>query len=143
MNHLKLFEEFNPYTGKRFAEKLRLYCLASQVCKRVTPIRQIDKNLIFDMITNTPGDYNSGKKSFEVIIPTDIVSKARILTFENGKKVLDVNLEPDGENDINNILMNFIEAANLYDDSSITAIVDAYSKINSPEDIKKIIANGQ
>jgi hypothetical protein len=81
----------------------------------------------------------NGFKRFEVIIPTDVVSKARILTFEKDKKVLDVSLEPDGENDINNILMNFIEAANLYDDSSIQAIVDAYSRINSPSDIKRII----
>jgi len=140
MKHLKLFEEFNPYTGMSFAEKLCIYAEASEVATKVTPILKAKNSLSFKIMTSIPGDYNGGHKSFEVVIPTDIVNKAYVITYENDKKVLTTSLEPQNENDINDILMNYIEATQIYDDSSVENIVDAYNQIKSPDDIKNIIS---
>lgn len=141
MKHLKLFEEFNPYTGKQFADKLRIYAEASELTKSVSPYKFVENTIIFNIYTDIPGDYNNGNKVFKVSIPTDIVSKSYVDTYEDGKHVLRTSLEPETENDINNILLNYIEVCGLYDDSSIENIVDAYEKISSIEDIKRIIKN--
>jgi len=139
MKHLKLFEEFNPYTGKQFADKLKIYAEASIVTVSVSPYEFDENKIIFSIYTNIPGDYNAGNKVFKVSIPTNLVSKSYVETYEGGKEVLNTSLEPDGENDINDILLNYIEACELYDDSTTENIVDAYKEIKSPEDIKKII----
>lgn len=139
MKYLKLFEEFNPYSGKQFVDKLRIYTQASPVVKSISPNVIEDNRISFDVFTNIPGDYSSGNKTFRVTIPVNIVSKAKVETFEDGKKVFTAALEPDGENDINNILYNYIEALGLYDDSSIENLVDSYRDINTVSDIKKII----
>jgi len=139
MKHVMLFEEFNPYTGKAFAEKLRIYALASEVSKKVSEIRLKDEDFSFEVYTNLPNEAPQGTKSFYVYIPMDKVSTVRVDTYENDKKTFSTNLEPKGENDINNILMNFIESLNLYDDSSIERIVDEYKNIKTPDDIKRIL----
>jgi hypothetical protein len=141
MKHLKLFEEFNPYTGKQFADKLKIYAEASIVTKSVSPYELNGNMIIFDIYTSIPGDYNTGNKIFKVSIPVDTVSKSYVDTYESGKKVLRTSLEPGDENDINNILLNYIEACELYDDSSTENIVDAYKTVTGVEDIKKIIRN--
>jgi hypothetical protein len=141
MKHLQLFEEFNPYTGKQFADKLKIYAEASDITKSVSPYTFVGNTITFDIYTNIPGDFDKGEKVFKVSIPTDIVSKSYVDTYEGGKKVLRASLETDSENDINNILMNYIEVCGLYDDSSTEYIVDAYKDITSIEDIKKIIKN--
>lgn len=139
MKHLKLFEEFNPYTGKQFADKLKIYAEASIITKSVSPYVFTNNMITFDIYTNIPGDYNTGNKVFKVLIPTNTTSKSYVETYEGGKKVSKNYLQPDKENDINNILMNYVEVCGLYDDSSIENVVDAYKTITSAEDIKKII----
>lgn len=139
MKYVKLFEEFNPYSGKQFADKLKIYTEAAKCVKSVSPYAIEDNLIIFDVYTTVPGDYQSGNKIFKVFIPTNVVSKAYVETYESGKKVFTATLEPKGENDINNILYNYIEALGLYDDSTIENLVDAYRSINSVEDIQNII----
>jgi len=151
MKHLKLFEEFNPYhngtqshnfnpyTGKQFADKLKIYAEASEVTKSVSPYEFDENMIIFNIFTNTAGDYNPGDKVFKVSIPVDMVSKSYVDTYESEKHVLRASLEPDTENDINDILLNYIEACGLYDDSTTENVVDAYKTITCVEDIKKII----
>jgi len=151
MKHLKLFEEFNPYhdgaqtknfnpyTGKQFADKLKIYAEASEVTKSISPY-EFDENLIiFNIFTNIVGDYNPGKKVFKVSITVDMVSKSYVDTYESGKHVLRSSLEPDTENDIDDILLNYIEACGLYDDSTTENVVDAYKTVTCADDIKKII----
>lgn len=139
MKHLKLFEEFNPYTGRKFAQKLVIYAKASSIVRNVTPIKETPHDLSFEIHTNVPGDTKMGDKIFKVIIPDNYVDKAYVETYEGGEKVFTASLEPDGENDINDILMNYIEATELYDDSAIEKIVDAYRNIDSPDDIKRLV----
>jgi hypothetical protein len=140
MQKMILFEEFNPYTGKQFAEKLKIYAEASENTLAVSHIVSKGEYLTFYIHTNLPGDYvNNAKKIFLVIIPVNTVEKSRVKTFEGGKQVLEVNLEPLGENDINLILINFIEATGLFNDTATEFIVDNYKKARTPEDIKKLI----
>lgn len=139
MKHLRLFEEFNALSGRKFGEKLRIYAEASEVVTHVSPISNEKGNLIFSIDTKLPGDYENGNKFFKVIIPVDTVSQAIVETYEGGKKVFTATLEPYDENNIDDILVNFIEATNLYDDSSVQNIVDAYYSIKTPQDIKNIV----
>ncbi len=138
MKYIKLFEEFNPYTGKQFVDKLRIYAEASIITKSVSPCTFTNNTISFDINTSIPGDYNKECKMFRVLIPIDTVSKSYVDTYEGSKKVFRTSLEPDSENDINNILLNYIEACQLYDDSFIESVVDAYKTITCPDDIKNI-----
>jgi hypothetical protein len=142
MKHFKLFEEFNKLTGKKFIDKLRLYAEASPVSKKVSPIRLTSNDYLFDIVSNIPAENSSGEKTFLIKVPTDIVSKVLVTTYVEGKEVFSQNLEPDGENDIDVILRNFIEAAQLYDDTIIETIIAAHDKVHTVNDIHNLIKNG-
>ena len=140
MGHFKLYEEFNPYTGKAFIEKLRLYALASDSTKKVTPVVVGKGILSFNIETTIPADFQpTGVKSFEVIVPTNIKDSPYVETYENGKLVLTTSIEVENENEIDLILINFIEATQLYNDGPIQDIVDAVDRVKTPKDIKDII----
>lgn len=139
MVHVKLFEEFNSYSAINFAKKLKIYAEASDVVESVSSIEEDSGKLSFSISTNLPGDKFKGRKFFVVVIPMNKTSDVSVETFVDNKSEIKVSLEPKGENDINEILMNFIEACSLYNDAVIEMIVDAYNKINSPADIKKLI----
>ena len=139
MKYVKLFEEFNPYSGKQFADKLKIYAEAAECVKSVSPYTIENNLIVFDVYTNIPGDYKLGNKVFKVCIPTNIVSKAYVETYESGQKVFTTGLEPDHENDINDILYNYIEALELYDDTTIENLVDAYQSIKTVKDIQNIV----
>lgn len=141
MKYIKLFEEFNPYTGKVFAEKMRLYAEASEYVVNVSKITELTDAVSFTISTEIPTDFQpTGKKTFKVIIPTDIENTPYVETYENNKLVLTTSLEAKGENDIELILINFIEATGLFDDTVIQAIVDKHDKIKTVADIKHLIA---
>jgi len=139
----KMFEEFNPYTGAELARKLRVYAEASESTIEVTQIREIGRDFVFDIYTNLPPDSQTdGTKTYRVKIPYSQVEKARVVTLEgpkgDQKETFTTSIEIDGENDLEVILLNFLEATNLYDDNVIQDIVDAAKNIQKPEDIKKI-----
>ncbi len=143
MKYIKLFEQFNPYTGKEFIDKLRIYAEASPYAKKITEIKADNDVFSFEIHTNIPADFGDqkGAKNFCVVVPMNIKDVPYVDTFENGEKVLHTALETKGENEIDLLLMNFIEATQLYDDGSVQDIVDAHKNIKSPQDITRIIKN--
>ena len=141
MKHFKLFEEFNPYSGSQFIDKLKIYADASPYAKKVTEIRADDGAFSFEIDTNIPAEFGNQKgfKSFKVVVPMNIQDMPYVDTFEDGKKVLHTSLEIKGENQIDLLLMNYIEATQLYNDGSIQDIVDAHKTIKTSQDITRII----
>ena len=141
MKYFKLFEEFNPYTGKEFIDKLRIYAEASPYAKNVTEIKANAGSFSFEIETSIPADFGDqkGVKSFKVTVPINITDIPYVDTYENGKLVLHTALEIKGENEIDLLLLNFIEATALYNDGSIQDIVDAYKTIKTSQDITRII----
>jgi hypothetical protein len=141
MKYFKLYEEFNQTEGKKFVEKLVIY---SKAGRDVTKVSSVKKNeygdYYFEFSTTQPGDFViGGKKSFRVYVPTNIKDFPYVDTYEGGRRVFNASLEPKGEHDPKLILINFIEATNLYDDSVTQDLADAYEKVNSVEDVKNII----
>ena len=143
MPRFKLFEEFNPYTGLELSKKLRLFAQGSESAIRVTEIDQDEKVFVFKIYTNIPANIvEDGEKIFRVEIPFSQVEGARIITYDSkagSKKEFETAIEVDGENDLNVILMNFLEATQLYDDGSVQNLVDSSKNIHTIEDIKRII----
>lgn len=141
MKHFKLFEEFNPYTGKEFIDKLRIYAEASPYAKKITQIKADAGVFSFEILTSIPAEFGAqkGVKTFRVVVPMNIKDIPYVDTYEDGKKVLHTSLEIKGENEIDLLLMNYIEATQLYNDGSVQDIVDAYKTIKSPQDITRII----
>jgi len=151
MKYLKLFEDFdqrtekvedpnmNPYTAKELTNKLRIYAEASIQVKHVTPIEKTGGVYIFEVYTNMPDETIHGEKKFVVTIPEGKPNQGTAQTVEGGRIVFTASLEPNTENNITDILTNYIEALNLYDDSSVDQIVNAYREIETPSDIKMII----
>jgi hypothetical protein len=135
-----VIEKFDYYTRKQFSEKLKTYAEASSNVRDVSPIVKKGENLSFYIHTELPGDYvDNANKIYLVIIPLNKDEKLRVKTFEGDKQVMEVSLEPKGEKAVDSVLMNFIEATELYDDNVIQFITDHYKEIHKPEDIKKII----
>ena len=140
MRHFKLFEEFNPYTGKVLIEKMKLYAEASEYVAKITPVVSEDDKLSFKIITKIPAEFETtGTKTFKIIVPTN-ADKPYVETYENDKLVLTTSIEIKGEDDVDLILINYIEATQLYDDSIAQAIVDKHDKIKTIQDIRHIIA---
>jgi hypothetical protein len=136
-----LFEQFNPYSGAELAKKLRIYAQASDIVTNVTEIKQKKKDFVFSIYTSLPGE-TDGTQMFRVEIPFSQIEQARVLTFEgsgeNYKEVFSTSIEINGENDLDVILLNYLEATHLFDDNDIQALVDSAKKIQSVNDIKKI-----
>ncbi len=142
MSRFKLFEEFNPYTGLELAKKFRLFALASDIVTHASEIKQKNKVFVFDIFTSIPTDgEKDGIKVFRVEIPFSQMEKARILTYNDKQKSeeFETSIEVRGENDLNVILTNFLEATQLYDDSNIQNLVDSSKNIHTIEDIKTIL----
>jgi hypothetical protein len=137
MKSMMLFEEFTAITGKPFIEKLRIYALASDSVKKVSQISLKGKELTFTIETNLPGDYNGDTKTFNVVVPTDR-SVPYVETYEGGKKVLTVKIEPMGGQEEFSI-MNYLEATQLFNDPSIRSIVDIYKDLKDPQQIRNMI----
>lgn len=141
MKHFKLFEEFNPYSGSQFIDKLKIYADASPYAKKVTEIKANTGSFSFEIETSIPADFGDqkGVKSFKVTVPTNMIDVPYVDTYENGKLVLHTTLEIKGENEIDLLLLNFIEATALYNDGSIQDIIDAHKTIKTSQDITQII----
>lgn len=135
--HFKLFEEFNPYTGRELAEQMRIFALGSATAKKVSSIRQEEDFFVFTIHTSQLGE--NGKIDYKIFVPYSQMAKAKVATYEKGKEVFTAGIEIRGENDLHVILLNYIEAANLYDDSVIEQLVDHHQDIHSASDIKRII----
>lgn len=139
MRWIMLFEEFTLQTGKPFIEKLRMYALASAVSRRVSEIEHGENFLKFSIHTEIPGDFNGYTKDFVVTVPTN-KEIPYVETYEGGKMVLKVTIEPK-HGDVEYSVMNYLEATELYDDSSIQYIVDIYNDLKDPQQIKDVIKN--
>lgn len=139
--YIKLFEEFNPYSGKEFIDKLNLLAQGSSCAKDVSSVT-IDNNVFsFWIDTNIPADFGDEKgfKKFKVVVSINIKDTPFIETYENGKKVLTTSLETKGENQIDLLLMNYFEATQLYNDGPINNLISHYKEIKSVQDIHRII----
>jgi hypothetical protein len=139
MTYFKLFEEFNPYTGKEFVEKLKLFAQGSPYAKSVSSVRVDNDVFFFTIETDIPADHNGDEKTFKVVVPMNIKDVPYVETIENGKMTMKASLETKGENQIDLLLMNFIEAAQLYDDGIIDNLIAHYKEIKSVQDIARII----
>lgn len=154
--HIAAFEEFepdqaeastelkNPYTEKELVVKLRLYALASDVPTDVTEIVKHDGAYSFDIFTEIPSDTREfGHKMFHIEVSDKSASASRILTYEGDKHkgykaVMDTSIEITGENNLQVILWNYIEATQLFDDNVTEDVVDACRNVHTVEDIQKI-----
>ena len=140
MKHLKLFEEFNPYTGKQLADKLRMFAQASDVVTGVSEVKQVGKDFVFEISTHLKRDgEGDGEKSFRVYIPFSQIEKARVVTIAKGKKEFSTNIEIKDENDLQVILMNFFEATGIFDDNVIDEIVYNASKLKNVQQVKTLL----
>ena len=140
MKHLKLFEEFNPYTGKQLADKLRMFAQASDVVTGVSEVKQVGKDFVFEISTHLKRDREGdGEKSFRVYIPFSQIEKARVVTIAKGKKEFSTNIEIKDENDLQVILMNFFEATGIFDDNVIDEIVYNASKLKNVQQVKTLL----
>ena len=145
LSHFKLFEDYNPYDGPELTKKLHLYARASESSYDVANIEQNDKHSFFDFHTKIPSDFRSfGFKKLEIKIPHKQMGKALVITHEGTptdmKQVLVTTIEIPSENNLEVILMNFLEATLLYDDNVVQVIVDACQKIRDVTDIQKMTA---
>ena len=145
MSRFKLFEEFNPYSGLELAKKLRLYAEASSNVRFVTPIVEKGKDFEFVIHTNNRADYvDNGFKVLRVEIPFSQIDKAVVVTYEgeakNLKKVLTTSIEIPGEDDLEVILLNYLEAANLYDDGDVQDLIDNCRHLETVHDIHKVVS---
>ena len=132
-----LSPKLNPRT---VIDMLKVYADASTKKTHVTPINSDGKFYTFTIETNIPGDTVEGSyKSYKVMIDKGDLTNSLVETWEDGKMVFKTTLEVDGERDMSVILTNFIEAAELYDDTSAGYIVDARDKVKNPDDIKRMI----
>lgn len=139
MKHIKLFEEFNPYTGKELAEKLKMFSDASDSVNSVSPITQTEKDFMFTIDSKIPVENGKGNKKFQVFIPFSQIEKARVLTIENGKQTFSTDIEIKNENDLQVILMNFIEATQIFNDGVVDELVYNASKLNTVSAVKKMV----
>lgn len=141
MKYFKLFEEFNPYTGKEFIDKLRLFAQGSSYVNSVSSIMADENVFSFEIDTSIPADFGDerGCKTFKVVVPMNIVDTPYVETYENGKKVLTASLEVKGENQIDLLLLNYLEATQLYNDAPVQDLVDNYKNIKTVKDIQRII----
>lgn len=139
-----LFEEFNPYSGVELAKKLRIYAQASDNVVYVTEIKEIRKEFVFSIHTDFPADSDSSEtQAYRVKIPFSQEKPARVVTLEGSgedyKETFSTSIEVDGENDLEVILLNYLEATHLFDDNVIQTLVDSAKKIRNVEDVKKIV----
>jgi len=132
---VKLFEKFSD--GMTFIEKMKIFAEASEVPTSVGGIKREGNGAYFFIETKLPGDFQSGTKTFKVIVPFNR-SKPHIIVYENNKKVSDDTLEAKGD-DEKVIFMNYIEITQLFEDPVIEKIVDKFRTVNSPQDVKKLI----
>jgi hypothetical protein len=139
MKHIKLFEEFNPYTGKELAEKMRMFAAASDSISSVTNITQEEKDFTFTIDSKIPSENGKGYKKFQVFIPFSQIDKARVITIENGKTTFSTNIEIKNENDLQVILTNFIEATQIFNDGVVDELVYNASKLNTISEVKKMV----
>ena len=138
MKHFKLFEEFNLLTGKNFVEKLRTYAMGSSVPDSVSPVKEEEHAYTFLIVTSLPAENANGTKTFLVKVPVTS-DNVTVSTYVNDSLVFSEDLEPENENDINVILTNFIEAAQLYDDTQVEKLVSSHNSIKTPQDIHTLI----
>lgn len=134
----KLYEQFNPYDGRALANKFRILAQASPVAKNVSLIRDEDGDYVFWIKTSIPADWKTGNKSFKIIV-TKRKDDSKVETYEDSEKVFTSGIEIPSEDNLEVFLLDYLEATNLYDDSSIQTIVDNHDKIQSPSDIRKLI----
>ena len=149
MKHIKIFEQFiketpkdeHRHTGREYAEKMRIYAEASDVPTVVTPIKKEEGSFTFSIATDIPGFFtDKGKTTYKVVVPEICIEKVPyVITMEDGEETLKTSLEISGENKMNILLYNFIEATNLYDDHFITAIVNRNHSALTSEDIRKFV----
>ena len=149
MKHVKLFEQFieepsesaHLHTGKEFIDKMKIYADASKIPTSVSEITVSGDHYTFTIETDIPGFFsNNGKTSYKVFVPLSVVRKIPyVVTIEDGKEVLTTSLEISGENKMNILLYNYIEATNLYDDHFITMLVNRNKDVKTADDVKKFI----
>lgn len=141
--YVTMFEDYNPYSSKELAKKFLLYAQASDVPEEVTSLRKVNEDYSFQIFTNLPSDKrNFGRKLFEVIVPSD-TQQSKVKVYEGNKEKgyafsLETPLEVTGENNLEVILTNFIEATQLFDDNVTEDVVRMCKEVSSPEEIAKI-----
>lgn len=136
--YVELYEEFNSYGGFEFVNKLVIYAKASEYVKDVSEISTESSFLKFIIFSTIPAD-NGKLTNFEVSVPIHAIDDIKIKTVVDTVIIRTDKVSPSHENERDVILVNFIEICNLYNDSVVTSIVDAYDSIKNPEDIKNII----
>ena len=152
MPHFKLFEEFTRQTGPPYIEKLRMFALASTVPTHVSEIKVDGIDSYFMIDTKIPGDGPPGApgkpgtfQSFKVVIPMD-KKIPYVDTYEGGEKIFHASIEATDDPNDNpfeiQIFVNYLEAAQLFDDNDEEYMTDIFNKATSVDYIKKVLKQG-
>lgn len=140
LKYIKLFEELtSSVTAEEIITRMRAYAEASINTARVSETKKMDGALVFEVYSTMPDESGDGKKKFVVLVPIKNPFSAIAQTVENDKVTFVATLEPGGESDIIDMLTNYIEALNLYDDASVDQVVNAWKEITKPDDVKLVI----
>lgn len=144
MKHVKLFEQYNPYDSLELIRKFRILAEGSENVRFCTPIDKVGEWYQFFAHTNVRSFFeDKGWRSFKVKIHESklYLSKVEYYEGEKGdmKKVLSSDIEIKGENDLDVIVVNYLEVTELYDDTVVQNLVDDFHKIKSVKDIHTIL----
>jgi len=144
VSHFKLFEEFNPFSSKELAVKLKLYADGSGNTRFTTPIKRNGEYYEFMIHTNDRSEFvDEGFKVYKVRVHCNKIEDLEVITYEgeagNRKRVRTSSLEISGENDLEVILINYFEVTQIYDDTTVRILVDNCHKIKTQEDIDDLL----
>jgi hypothetical protein len=124
---------------KALAEKFHIFAKASEVPTKVTDLEEKRGNYTFEIYTKLPHDIaTDGDKSFVIVVPKELSKIPYVETYEGKRKVLTTKLETTNEDLIKIMLMDFIEATELFDDPLIQNIVDKHQEVKNPDDVKRL-----
>lgn len=116
-----------------------MFSAASDSVKSVSDITQEKKDFIFTIDSKMPSENGNGTKKFKVFIPFSQIEKARVVTIEDGKTTFSTDIEIKNENDLQVILINFIEATQIFNDGAVEELVNHASKLNTVAEVKKMV----
>ena len=143
MKHVKLFEQFNPYDPLEIIHKFRILAEGSGCVRFCTDIEKVGHWYQFFAHTNVNSHFeDNGYKIFKVKVHDTEFHLTKVEFYEGKKgemkKVLSTDIEIEGENNLDVIIINYLEVTQMYDDTLVQNLVDCFHKIKSVKDIQRL-----